>query len=346
MKIFNYQKICRELLKDLPERQKEVILRRFGLTSPQGPGGGKRETLEAIGRDLAITRERVRQIEKGGFLKIKPKIAKYQRVFQYFRQELKKCGGLRKEEILLRELGGKKQKPQIYFLLTISDNFERFGEVKEGKPSFPSLTFARENEDFYSFWALNLDSLNAAKDVIDALSGKLKEIGKPLSLKEMSSFFSPANPALAYYLEVSKKILQNSNGLYGLKDWPEINPRGVKDKAYLVFKKLGKPLHFEEVAKLVEGALSQTVHNELIKDPRFVLVGRGIYALKEWGYTPGQVKDVIFKILKEDGPLTQSEILERVLKQRLVKESTILLNLNNKKHFLRDTQGRYQIKEI
>jgi len=100
------------------------------------------------------------------------------------------------------------------------------------------------------------------------------------------------------------------------------------------------------VAKLVEGALSQTVHNELIKDPRFVLVGRGIYALKEWGYTPGQVKDVIFKILKEDGPLTQSEILERVLKQRLVKESTILLNLNNKKHFLRDTQGRYQIKEI
>ena len=177
-----------------------------------------------------------------------------------------------------------------------------------------------------------------AKNTINEFSNKLREIGKPLSLKETGIFVS--------YLEVSKKILQNSNGLYGLKDWPEINPRGVKDKAYLVFKKLGKPLHFNEVAKLIEGALSQTVHNELIKDPRFILVGRGIYALKEWGYTPGQVKDVIFKILKEDGPLTQSEILERVLKQRLVKESTILLNLNNKKHFLRDTQGRYQIKEI
>ena len=322
MKIYNYQKICRELLKDLPERQKEVILRRFGLTSPQGPGGGKRETLEAIGRDLAITRERVRQIEKGGFLKIKPKIAKYQRVFQYFRQELKKCGGLRKEEILLKDLGGKKQKPQIYFLLTISDNFERFGE----------------SEDFYSFWAIDKNSLAVAKNTINEFSNKLREIGKPLSLKETGIFVS--------YLEISKKILSNADGLYGLKDWPEINPRGVKDKAYLVFKKLGKPLHFNEVAKLVEGALSQTVHNELIKDPRFVLVGRGIYALKEWGYTPGQVKDVISKILKEDGPLTQSEILERVLKQRLVKESTILLNLNNKKHFLRDTQGRYQIKEI
>ena len=217
MKIYNYQKICRELLKDLPERQKEVILRRFGLTSPQGPGGGKRETLEAIGRDLAITRERVRQIEKGGFLKIKPKIAKYQRVFQYFRQELKKCGGLRKEEILLKDLGGKKQKPQIYFLLTISDNFERFGE----------------SEDFYSFWAIDKNSLAVAKNTINEFSNKLREIGKPLSLKETGIFVS--------YLEISKKILSNADGLYGLKDWPEINPRGVKDKAYLVFKKLGNP---------------------------------------------------------------------------------------------------------
>jgi hypothetical protein len=326
MKTFNYQKICQELLRDLPERQKEIILRRFGL-SWQGSDFAKRESLEAIGRDFRITRERVRQIEKDGFLKIKSKIAKYQKVFQNFSQYLRKCGGLRKEEILLRDLGGKKQRAEVYFLLTISGRFERFVG----------------NKDFYSFWAINSDFFKRAKNIIESLSEKLREVGRPLSLKEMNSLFSPKNPALIYYLEISKKILQNLDGLYGLKDWPEINPRGVKDKAYLVLKKLSKPLHFREVAKFIENALSQTVHNELIKDPRFVLVGRGIYALREWGYEPGQVKDVIIKILKENGPLTKKEILERVLKQRLVKENTILLNLNNKKYFLKDSQGKYKI---
>lgn len=323
MKPFNYQKICRELLKDLPARQKEVISRRFGLN------GTEKETLEFIGQSFGITRERVRQIEKDGFLKMKPRVAQYQKVFQFFAQYLKKCGGLKKEAILLEDLAGKKQKAQVYFLLTISGNFTRFGE----------------NEDFYSFWAVDKNSLDLAKKIIGTLFNKLKEAGKPLNLKELISFLAFQGSILEY-LEISKKILRNSEGLYGLRDWPEINPRGVKDKAYLVFKKMQKPLHFNEVAKLIEGALTQTVHNELIKDPRFVLVGRGVYALKEWGYEPGQVKDVISRILKTAGPLTQSEILERVFKQRLVKESTILLNLANKKYFLRNPQGKYQIREI
>jgi len=325
MKIFNYQKICQELLKDLPERQKEVISRRFGLA------GGERETLESIGKDFSITRERVRQIEMDGLLRLKPKTEKYQKIFQHFQRYLKNQGGLKKEDILLKELGGENQKPQVYFLLTLGENFQRFGETK----------------DFYSLWTLDRNSLVLAKKVIDSFSNKLKEIGKPLSLKELSSFSDFKNPVLSPYLEISKKIQKNSEGLFGLLDWPEINPRGVKDKAYLVFKKIGKPLHFAEIAELIEGSLVQTVHNELIKDPRFVLVGRGIYALEEWGYSPGQVKDVILKILKEEGrPLTKEEILEKVRKQRLVKENTVFLNLSNKKHFVRNSQGKYEVKEI
>ena len=153
--------------------------------------------------------------------------------------------------------------------------------------------------------------------------------------------------------EITKKIAMNSFGEIGLRDWPEIKPRGVKDKAYIVFKKEGKPLHFNQVTEeikksgLGEMVFVQTVHNELIKDPRFILVGRGIYALSEWGYYPGQVKDVISKIIKEERkPLTKEEILEKVLKQRLVKENTILLNLSNKKYFLRNPQGKYTVREI
>jgi len=77
------------------------------------------------------------------------------------------------------------------------------------------------------------------------------------------------------------------------------------------------------------------------------LVGRGTYALKEWGYEEGDVKDIILKILSQaQKPLRKEEVLEKVLKQRLVKENTISLNLNNKKYFLKTPQGKYQVKEI
>lgn len=329
---FNYSRICQELLRDLPQRQKEIILRRFALSAEASSEGGvKGETLESIGKNYGITRERVRQIEKEGFLKLKSKTESLRKIFQYFSKYFKTQGGLKKEAILLEQLGGKNYKPQVYFLLTLGPNFERFGET----------------DDFYSLWTVSRDSLNLAKKVLDSFYHQLKKANQLLTLKDLNSICSLPSAHLTSYLEISKKIQRNSEGFYGLKDWPEISPRGVKDKAYLVFKKEKRPLHFTEVARLVEGSLVQTVHNELIKDPRFVLVGRGIYALKEWGYSPGQVKDVIFAILKEERkPLTKEEILERVLKQRLVKENTILLNLSNKKYFLRDPQGRYRVKEI
>ncbi len=322
MNNYNFQKICQELLKELPKKQEEIISRRFGLNN------GRKETLEEIGHDFNITRERVRQIEEDGLLKIKAKLSAYKEVFQHFSQYLKKHGGLRKEEILLQELGGNKYQPQVAFLFHINENFKRFSE----------------SSDFYPFWATDKNAPEAVEKNIDNILYKLGKVKKPISLKELSPLCN--NKFLASYLEVSKKILKNSDGLYGLREWPEINPKGVKDKAYLVFKKQKKPLHFNEIAGMISGALPQTVHNELIKDPRFVLIGRGIYALKEWGYESGQVKDVIARVIKESGPLTQGEILNKVLKQRLVKENTILLNLNNRKNFSRDSQGKYKISEI
>ena len=340
---FDYAKICQNLIRDLPQRQKEVISRRFGLKT------GQKETLEAIGKDYGITRERVRQIEEDGFLRLEPKIGQFQKTFQYLTDQLKNFGDLKKEDILFQELGGRRFQPQIYFLLTLGPNFEKVGE----------------SDELYSLWTINRNSLVLAEKVIDSFYNQLKKINQPLSLEALkpSRVVGRRRPlsqtVLLTYLEISKKIQKNYEGLFGLKDWPEINPRGVKDKAYLVFKKTQKPLHFNQVAELIDAALGrefslqgelshpnpQTVHNELIRDERFVLVGRGIYALREWGYEPGQVKDIIFKILKDGGkPLTKEEILEKTLRQRLVKENTVLLNLSNKKYFLKTSQG-YTIRK-
>jgi len=321
----NYAKICSNLLASLPSRPKEVLLRRFGLTS------GERETLEEIGGSFGITRERVRQIEEGGLEKIRPEIKSYSDVFLSFGDYLKKQGGLKRETNLLKDLGGEKNQAQVYFLLSLNKSFVRVSE----------------SEDFYPLWTTDKNCLNLAQKTINSLFNKLKEIKKPLQFKELKAFGQVDEAALASYLEISKKIQKNSDNLFGLKDWPEINPRGIKDKAYLAFKKIGKPLHFTEVTKQINGALTQTVHNELIRDERFVLVGRGIYALSEWGYAPGQVKDVISMVLKESKkPLTKEEVLGQVLKQRMVKENTILLNLSNKDYFSKNTQGKYTVREI
>ncbi|MGB2762484.1 MAG: HTH domain-containing protein [Minisyncoccales bacterium] len=320
----NYQKICNDILKCLPqERTKNIISRRFGFSAD------KKETLESIGKSYNITRERVRQIEEDGFKKAKVKAAQIaQKPFQVFIQELKNFGGLKREDLLLEKLGGKNFKPQVLFLLTLGKQFERFSETNL----------------FHAFWTIDKNSLSSAQKTINNFTDELKKKRQPLSLKDIS---------LVNYIELSKQILKGPEGLYGFFDWPEINPKGIKDKAFLVMKRENKPLHFTKVAEFIEAqeqekkpCLVKTVHNELIKDQRFVLVGRGLYALRDWGYTPGVVKDVIKNVLKESQePLSSKAIVKQVLSQRFVQKNTILLNLQNKEYFFRSAQGKYTIKE-
>lgn len=340
---FNYQKICQDLLKDLSQRTNNIIERRFGLKT------GKKETLEAIGQGYGLTRERIRQIIEEGFLKIRPKIKEHQKISQYFNRALKSFGDLKKEDAFLNFLGGQTLQNQVFFLLTLNKNLERISEDK----------------DFFAFWTRRKESIDLAKKVVDSTLNRLEgekktfplekiyevqkvDLGRILGKKINKNIFSS-------YLELSKKIQKNPENQFGLRNWLEINPRGIKDKAYLVLKKEGRPLHFSQVAVYIDKlpfspqkkAQLATVHNELIRDQRFVLVGRGLYALREWGYEPGVVKDIIFKTLKEaNRPLSKKEIIDRVLKQRVVKENTILLNLQDRNKFLRDSEGRYKISAV
>ena len=342
----NFTKICQDFLKDLSSRQKEVILRRFGLES------GNRETLESIGRSSQITRERVRQIERDGFAKMTPKIAKYQKTFKYLNDYFKKRGELKREDILFSQLGGSRFQPHLHFLLALDSQFSRFSE----------------NQEFYPLWTINPNSLHFARKFNNFLILKFKEQETLFPFSEVSNVYKKSllpkeknlpSQAILSFVEISKEIEQGINNLFGLRDWPEINPRGIKNKAFLVLKEKGKPLHFADIAHLIselnfqkesekkKKVVSQTVHNELIRDQRFVLVGRGIYALREWGYEPGVVKEVIARLLKERGrPMQKEEIVEMVLSQRLVKESTILLNLQNKSDFLKNSEGKYMLRKI
>ena len=334
--MFNYQEISAELIKELPQRTRSVIERRFGLGKNSDNLTDlvrvKKEPLEKIGKDYGITRERVRQIESDGIKKIKNKIKKHEKVYRVFNDKLNEFGGFKKEDAFLASLGDRKYLNDIFFLLSVDDSFSRFPE----------------NSDFHSFWSKNPDYFEDIRRIAGSFHEILDRNKKPIILQECDGLISSVNDKKTVSsLEISKNIYQNAEGFLGLKNWPEVNPKGIKDKAYLVFKKEEKPLHFTSVAQLIsESALPQTVHNELIKDSRFVLIGRGIYALKEWGYEPGEIKDVIKRILKKSGrPLSRNEITERVMSQRMVKENTVSQNLSNRKYFSRNSEGKYTVNE-
>lgn len=335
----SYKQTYQRFTKGLSPKTKDIFDRRFGVKT------GEPETLESIGKSLGITRERVRQIEEAGFNHVRKNNKEaIEAIYADFENYFKEQGGFKKEENILEELGGKNQKPYVLFLLTMGEQFSRVCEKK----------------DYHYFWSNLPDAQNAVKQNLNSLVSVMQEIGKPINPNEFYPKVAAkkgfSEKAAFSYLEVSKRIQPDKEGSLGLVEWPEVKPRGVKDKAFLVFKKHGKPLHFTKVAEMIDTleynlpnkkTYPQTVHNELIKDSRFVLVGRGTYALSEWGYTPGTIQEVITKVLKENnGSMHKDALVEKVLSQRFVAKNTVLMNLNNKKYFEKDSGDKYFLKGV
>jgi hypothetical protein len=173
-------------------------------------------------------------------------------------------------------------------------------------------------------------------ELLDRFLDELKDVNDAYKNEEI----------MKRWLSLSKTISSNPLSEWGRASSPTIRTKGIRDYAYLVIKQHGKPMHFSDVAKTISTLFAKkahvaTTHNELIKDPRFVLVGRGLYALAEWGYSPGVVRDVIRDIIKKQGPLTRERVMEEVKKVRYVKDNTILVNLNDTRYFKRTKDGKY-----
>lgn len=334
---FDSAVLVRQLLTAPSKRAREVLARRFGLGS-----NPVRETLEAIGDRSGITRERVRQIEAAGLDAVRAsdtfKAAKA--AFGEIAQYIGSLGAIVPEETFLAALGkDEKTRNRFRFFLMLDSAFFR----------------ERETNDFLARW--HIDSVTA-KHIHEALSKLYTSLsdtevvseGKILNLfldelKQVNDVYKNEE-VLKRWLSLSKHIGNNPLAQWGRVTAPAIRIKGVRDYAYLAVKRHGSPMHFSEVATAIGELFSKkahiaTTHNELIKDPRFVLVGRGLYALTEWGYTPGVVRDVIREALKKEGPMKKDEIIKHVKRVRFVKENTILVNLNNSRYFKRLKDGRY-----
>lgn len=333
------KKVVNRLFKVLPERTKNVLVLRFGLGKST-----KYATLESIGQEYGITRERVRQIENNGITTIQnsEEMAREAAVFEELRDAIALLGDVVAEKDLLNALSDSKSiQNYIHFLLVLGDFF----------------VHKKENTDFHTRWYIDETVAQSVEQALERLYASLGDdeiipeadlIDRFLSeLKDLNQRHKNAE-VLRRWLAMFKKLDSNPLGEWGPVTSPAIRAKGIRDYAYLAMKQHGSPMHFSEVAKAINHLFGRqahvaTCHNELIKDSRFVLVGRGIYALKEWGYTDGVVRDVIAAILKREGPLSAAEIVDRVKKERYVKDSTILVNLNDKKLFSKDADGRYHV---
>lgn len=333
---FKPKQITKGLLGTIPPRAREVIIGRFGLGDT-----AERKTLEAIGNNYGITRERVRQIENFALTSIKKSDAfeKTNPVFKELKNLIVSLGGVVSEENLLNHISDDEIiQNHINLFLVLGDDFTR----------------QKEDDTFNHRWVVDE---NQSREVHEALHGLHKEFSESDLIPEnemIERFLNHLNVDSRYknneaakrFLDISKVLGKNPLGDWGIASSPNISSRGIRDYAFLVIRRHGSPMHFTEVAKSIRETFGKsahvaTCHNELIKDDRFVLVGRGLYVLSDWGYTGGVVKEVIRQVLKNEGPLTKQEIVDRVMKERYVKENTILVNLQNTRYFKKDKDGRY-----
>ncbi len=358
----SFQELFTNLLSKLSEREQEVLKNRYYLTNDLQ----KKATLKQIGDNYNITRERVRQIEKEAvrkfveFAKGQEFATSLNQIEQDYLTYLEQQGGLVREDYLLEDF--------------VSSNHE-FGNLHTNaflfvlENLFDSTTKVDNHDSFHNIWILNDFDIENVAELISQLQQTLENEKKLYGHTEMldltksnlnddlSSFLNDQatkhNLDIASFLETylnsTSKIEKNILDQWGLANWETISPKKLGDKINLVFQRIKKPLHFRDIADKINQAnfdhkkiCAATVHNELIANDGFVLIGRGLYALKDWGYTTGTVAEIINQILSESGePLTKESIYEKVLGQRQVNKSTIYLTLINRDKFTKDENGKF-----
>ena len=320
------------------DREREIIARRFGLYD-------RRETLEQIGDLLGITRERVRQLEKAIMIRLKMaaenELPHINNVEKQFIRHLHELGRVAKVSDLadrVCEDGDDCDRAHVSFLASLS----------------PNLAVVEENDHFHH--AVGIAEHHDEKKIkgnVNEIVTVIKKHGEPMTIDQLHEKVDHEHPDHVRALASISKDLASLRDYWGLARWPRVNPKNIRDKIYVILSDHGKPMHFEEIAGAIKGSdfkrkdvTTQAIHNELIKDGRFVLIGRGIYALKEWGFKKGTVAEIITEVLRKAGePLHRDEIVKRVLKHRQVKETTILLNLQGKQQFKRVAKATYTLAD-
>jgi len=335
--------LVQNLLIVLSDKERYIIKNRFALDT-------KKRTLEEIGEHFGVTRERVRQIEKTALRKLERNAqnTNIKILTEFGKALLEKEGGVACDsyfkELLMRILPNvtDQEIQDLHLALSLDSD----------------IHFKSNTLKYHPYWRIAVFSEDAIKKVAGSVSRILQKAKHVLTIDKLAEKVNenlktplPEN-TVANILRVSKDCKFTENGV-GLYVWRHIHPRTLRDKIFFIFHREKKPLHFEKIAELIRAGKFdgkhvnvQAVHNELIRNENFILIGRGIYALKDWGYKTGTVVNVISEILADGLPRSRDEITKAVLDQRHVKTITIYLNLKNKIQFARVGRDKYTLAKF
>ena len=334
--ILDLKKILDTEIGKLKDNEKKVIVGRFGIE-------GEIVSLAAIGRKLNLSRERIRQIQAESLKKLSSGVVRdYNDFADYVVNKMENLGGVVKKDKVVQKIidgSSKDNNKENYLHLFLK--------------LIPGIEMIERDDYLHDSWIISKlpkkELIKVLKDWAKYLKDKKTPTKVEVLLTEHPDHKKHNTTFLLALPEVSRKLIETYEGTIGLTEWPEVCPKTVRDKIYYILKRYQKPLHFQEIARTVEAekfdnkkVVAATVHNELIADDRFVLIGRGIYALAEWGYVSGTVKDVIVSVMKKTNKsMDFADIYKIVSKQRLVRKNTVMINLQTKKVFKKLKSGKF-----
>ncbi len=335
----NLQKLVSDFLLLLTQKERFVVERRFNLDEKE------RATLEEIGQHYSVTRERIRQIEKNALNKLRRNIenAPLFPISNLAYEILMNNGGVMREDHILAKLINAEQSYKSEFLQLILSVDKRFVKVPNTVKFHPYVRVNDISEE-------QIQSLSKNAETVLKKNVSTMNLENLYKMVVTNKGLSIASAAFKSILTVNKSIKYVADDTIGLMEWRNINPRTLRDKIFFVLRKKKEPLHFVDIAnQIIEMSFDkkkinlQAVHNELIRHEEFVLIGRGIYGLSEWGFVHGTVAEIIEKLLTKHQTMSQEEIIKEVLKQRKVKPITIILSLKNKAQFVRVGRKQYSL---
>ena len=336
----NFSKQIENFLLLLTQKERHVVERRFNLDKKE------RATLEEIGQFYSVTRERIRQIEKNALNKLKRNLENGPliEVGNLAYDLIMSANGVIREDQLIAKLLTQRQDYSVEALQLILSIDRRFVRIPNTVSFYPYLKLiALSQSDLETVCNQSVDILVKSKSTMSA-QALLKQLGNVKTLDLNDTMYKSL-------VQIDKKIKYLDESSIGLVEWRHINPRTLRDKIFYVLRTNKSPMHFVDISnKIIEYSFDkkkinlQAVHNELIRHDEFILIGRGIYGLSEWGYVPGTVAEVISNILKGKPSLSQEAIVDEVLKQRKVKPITVILSLKNKSQFVRVGRKQYSLK--
>ena len=333
-----------DLLLGLQDIDKDVVRRRFGLHAPK-------ETLQEIGDDYGVTRERIRQIQNRAMDGITPKAKKHIIILSLStkaRQHLGKVG-VKREKTVTKDFArthniSEKGESLLAFLILLSEKLHHHEETNE-MHSFISASEKQTRlakhvlKKILAKFASNPEKTYTGAEVLSFVE---KEIHKHIGVKAKED-------ELYDFLRILKPIGRNPFGQFGLLDHNQITPSSLAHKILYLLENQGKPMHFNEIFQSLKGMdeindefLSNrwkknynrsSIQNHLIMNPEFVWIGRGTYALKKWGYKEGNVFDRMVELVKKNKSIQKEKLYELLSVEKQFSKITFEVYIRNKKYF-------------